>query len=229
MEAVMTENMIKILASNVRIRRGLMKYTITDLSNISEISKTRIIDIESGQINNVSITTLENLADALNTDVTSLLQTISSDEVLKGAAPDNWEFAVLSTFYPSVDIYNHKISSLVELVLILPLIDPVDLFECLKRIAGYVDFQHNYIHNLLDYCWSMVPDSLAKNYVKKQLELVKERRLGNYNFYIDEDDSMYKKEKKAYNELINQKYAFINNPIFSYLDSSMCNCYNKID
>ncbi len=69
--------LIHTIAQNVYIRRRAKQMTIPALSEASNVSTSRISDLENEHLDNVTISTIELLAGALGCDVISLLSPIS--------------------------------------------------------------------------------------------------------------------------------------------------------
>lgn len=211
--------LIHTIAQNVYVRRRSRQMTIPALSEASNISTSRISDLENEHLDNVTVNTLELLAGALECDVVSLLSPISdekyaeiSKDMLDSEKENDLSYCIYrtklqKTYYPPNTRYN-KISSLLELTLILPLLDLSDLYENYFRILGRVDRYEEYISNQFDYSWRQVPDSPAKRFVEKELRIIREKRNGNTDFDIPLDDE-YRAEYNAYEKLVTEKREFI--------------------
>ena len=72
--------LVHTIAQNVYVRRRARQMTIPALSEASNISTSRISDLENERLDNVTINTLELLAGALECDVVSLLSPISDEK-----------------------------------------------------------------------------------------------------------------------------------------------------
>ena len=211
--------LIHTIAQNVYVRRRARQMTIPALSEASNISTSRISDLENERLDNVTINTLELLAGALECDVVSLHSPISdekyaeiSKDMLDTEKENDLSYCIYrtklqKTYYPPNTKHN-KISSLLELTLILPLLDLSDLYENYFRILGRVDRYEEYISNQFDYSWRQVPDSPAKRFVEKELRIIREKRNGNTDFDIPLDDE-YRAEYNAYEKLVTEKREFI--------------------
>lgn len=103
--------------------------------------------------------------------------------------------------------YN-KVSSMLELTLILPLLDLSNLYENYFRILGQVSSYEGYISDQFDYSWAQVTDCPAKRFVEKELCIIREKRNGNTDFDIPYDEE-YQAEYNAYKKLVIEKRKFI--------------------
>jgi transcriptional regulator with XRE-family HTH domain len=194
--------------------------TIPALSEASNVSTSRISDLENEHLDNVTISTIELLAGALGCDVISLLSPISDKKYAEMSkdmlGPEEesdlsnciYKATLQKTYYPPNATYN-KISSMLELTLVLPLLDPSDLYENYFRILGQVSRYEEYISQQFDYSWRQVPDCPAKRFVEKELRIIREKRDGNSDFDIPHDEE-YQAEYVAYKKLVIEKRKFIN-------------------
>lgn len=214
------KSLIHIIAQNVYVRRKKKQMSIPALAEASGVSKNRISDLENENLNNVTINTIALLSGALECDAVSLLTPISGDEYANMGKDmlgpeEECELSTCihmtklqKTYYPPLAEFN-KISSMTELVLILPLLDPADQYENHFRIAGQTIGREEYVSHQFDYSWKHVPDSPAKRYVEKELRIISERRAGNTDFDIPMDEE-YKAEYEAYEKLVTEKRQFVN-------------------
>ncbi len=217
-------HLIHTIAQNVYIRRRSKQMTIPSLAEASSVSTSRISDLENEHLDNVTVNTLELLAGALECDVISLLSPISDGEFTDMCkdmlSPEEeidlsdciYKTKLQKTYYPPNAEYN-KISSFLELTLILPLLDPLDLYDNYFRILGRIGSYEEYISDQFDYSWRQVPDSPAKRYVEKELCIIREKRDGNTDFDIPFDEE-YKAEYDAYDKLVSEKKEFIKDLLF---------------
>lgn len=211
------ERGMHIIAQNVRIRRKAKHFRVIDLAYRAKLSKSLISAIENEHVNNISLKTLEQLAEGLDTDIASLMTPISLEEYNCIAEDifDAEEMIVNSineremekSFYPPLARYS-DISSMLELILVLPLINPWRLYDIYLRIKGRTDSYEYYISELYTRAWKDVPDSPEKRYVEKELQYIHEKRMGNGDFKIKIDDE-YKEEYNAYSQMLKRKSDFI--------------------
>lgn len=68
-----SQNIKLIIAQNVRKHRKARGMTHDELSSLTGISYERIIDIETGQLEKVSIEDVETIADALDASVDDIM------------------------------------------------------------------------------------------------------------------------------------------------------------
>lgn len=199
-----------VISQNVRIRRKAKYLRIIDLAHRAKLSKSLISSIENEYVNNISLRTLEQLAEGLDTDVVSLMTPISLEEYddISDAEYVISKKEMEKIFYPPMARYGY-ISSMLELSIILPLIEPSRLYDIYLRIGGQTDDREYYISELFTRAWEDVPDSLEKRYVEKELQRIHEKRMGNEDFETDCDD-MYFNEYKAYEQMIEKRRDFVN-------------------
>ena len=197
-----------VISQNVRIRRKAKYLRIIDLAHRAKLSKSLISSIENEYVNNISLRTLEQLAEGL--DVVSLMTPISLEEYddISDAEYVISKKEMEKIFYPPMARYGY-ISSMLELSIILPLIEPSRLYDIYLRIGGQTDDREYYISELFTRAWEDVPDSLEKRYVEKELQRIHEKRMGNEDFETDCDD-MYFNEYKAYEQMIEKRRDFVN-------------------
>ncbi len=112
---------------------------------------------------------------------------------------------------------NHKISSMLELALILPLLDLNDLYDIYYRILGCAVNYEDYISELFDRCWNRVPDSPEKRYIQTELDTICAIRNGNSTASIQNADNNgfdeYRKTLQNKQANINMLRRLINNNV----------------
>lgn len=204
-----------IIGQNLRVYRKAKKISIESLSEKSNISVSTISHLENCRADNISIKALISLSDALEIDLESLiskqdfLESCNEADLIKTeddlveviAASDK-----LKTYYPPTLQYN-KISSLLEFLIIFPLLDPVLFYDFIFTLKGDTYSRGAYISQKLDRLWKEVPDSPAKRFAEGELELSYGLRQGEY-------DAVYKQSQK-YKDYISDK----NNEYDEYLNT----------
>ena len=176
----MHENLLKVIGQNLRILRKSQGLTIRDLSLKSGISFSTLSAIENERSTNISTRILVNLASALQTDFLTIVTPINSvdkyivpiDEFDEEDCINTLAQAeIKKTYYPPTMRY-HKISSMLELAIVLPLLDLGSIYDTSLRIMGAAIDYEDYISELFDRLWDSVPDSPAKQCVQKELDSI---------------------------------------------------------
>ncbi len=213
-------DLMSIVAVNVKARRNKKLMTIDCLATAAGVSKTEIISIEKGKKVNPTTDTLISIAGILGCKYTELFESAEDkqftdpgkdylffEETVTEELEEDVEYQkymqLQKVYYPPISNFN-EISSLLEFFIVLPLLDSADLYESLYRIGGYEIDRELYISEQFDYCWQNVPDSAAKRYAEKRLKRIREIRNGNTDYEIPADEET-KKECKAYSEVIIRK------------------------
>ena len=97
------------------------------------------------------------------------------------------------TYYPPT-FKKRKITSMLELAIILPLIDLADLYNVYYRILGSAVNYEEYISEQFERCWDRVPDSPAKRYIQKELDYIhivrRDNTLDGDNFSISNKEEL---------------------------------------
>ena len=186
-ENKMISKQIKIIAQNIRIMRKAQGLTILDLSKKSGISFSTITAIENERSKNISINVIDKIASALNSDFITIVSPIAMQDnyliPIKNFDEDDCVLAiekkaVKNTYYPPT-FKKNKITSMLELAIILPLIDLTDLYNVYYRILGSAVNYEEYISEQFEWCWNRVPDSPAKQYIQKELDYIHKIRCNN--------------------------------------------------
>ncbi len=174
---------IEIIGQNVRIMRKAQLLTIEALSQKADIAVTVISAIENNRATGVTLSTLINLANALGSDLESLITGINTAEYDVPVNELDEEECInliarseiLKTFYPPM-ARDHEISSMLELIVVLPLLNPLDLYDNLLRISCSTDGYEDYIAEQISQSWRRVPDSPMRQYAEKELASIRKIR-----------------------------------------------------
>ena len=193
------ENLQKQIGYRIKAHREAQNMTQADLAQITGISNTYICQIENGRSNNISLSTLFLIMDALNVDVSEVVSyadlEYGVDKEYDLYSQENKDDAketilreskILNSFYP-VKFADYKITSLMEFLLYLPLMDEYWICDTLSRIGGAVIHREDYICDLLDKMVDRIPESPAKSYADKQAYLIDKKRKNNLIAFECED------------------------------------------
>ena len=212
-----------IIGQNIRIFRKAQNYTIETLSELSGVSVSQISLLENNRADNISIKYLVSIANALNRDLDSIVSKLDFEEYSDSAEylddEDMFANAIeasdkMKTYYPPI-FQNAQISSLAELIIVFPLLDPFLFYEALCRILGDTQNRGDYISKKIDYVWGGVPDSPAKRFAESELKKSHNLRQGIHPSFDEQKeivtDSDKEKEFDEYTNLIKEKYEIIKN------------------
>ena len=172
------------VGEKLKLIRETNRMTQDQLSDKSGISQSQISIVESGN-SNVGLNTLNILADALGVKLSDLINEYEVDlaDYVHDKIEDKKEIFdeemknlnVYTSFYPSVKI-KAKISTLLEFLVYLPLIEPRRLFDVLSRLYGDFNGQEEYIVSQLEYLVNSIPDCPAKDYADYVYEILQKRK-----------------------------------------------------
>ena len=175
-----------LIGLKIKALREEQGISQSDLAKMSNISSTYLSLLENGKRNNISLTTLYMICDALHIKVNQLLciSSYSADDPIDTS--DSLEMAeaqqviisddkILLSFYPE-KYNNNKISSLLEFVLYLPLIDETMLYDALNAIQGHFLGNEIYICKRINSLIKRITDSPAKKFADEQLNLIHQKR-----------------------------------------------------
>ena len=215
------EERMAIIGQNIRILRKANNYTIETLSGLSDVSVSQISLLENNRADNISISILVSIANALNVNLESIVSKLDFAEYTDSAESLEDEDAFINaiaasdkmkTYYPPI-FRNTQISSLLELIIVFPLLDPFLFYENLCRFCGDINNRGDYISEKLDYTWSKVPDSPAKRFAENELKKNYNLRQGIHPSFDEEMELLTNPEKdNELEEYINQvkkRYEFI--------------------
>ncbi len=189
------ERLNKIISENIRIRRLAENMTQEELSEKAGLAKTTIYEIEKGKEQNLGLQNIVSIAKALDINAEELF---FPNDVLKHYCGDLKEYKdyecerlintslAVRTYFPPLHS-NKMITSFVELLYALPLLNQVDFYDILLRIDGDL-FDVNcrsleYASELFDRAFNNLPDSPEKRFVESEMEAIRRRREG-----IDDED-----------------------------------------
>ena len=205
--------------------------TIESLSAKSSISVSKISALENNRTDNVSIRTLIDIADALSTDLCSLVSEIhigEYDECLKEFDEEDCinliaHSDIIKTYYPPM-LRDHEISSLLEFIVILPMLDPLDLYDNFERILCSTNGSEDYISEQISSSWKKVPDSPVKQYCERELASIRKIRqtgtpdlldsfsIEEYKRAVSDFPLMRDYIEKRHSFLVNLRHLCKNNP-----------------
>ena len=217
----------KQIGSKIKTLREEQGISQAELAEKSGISTTYLSLLENGKRNNITLSTLYMLGDALHVEISQLLCFCSHsiDEAIDPPNPDDEAEArqlmihnerILLSFYPD-KYYNNKISSLMEFLLYLPLIDKTMLYDALNAFQGHILGNEVYICKRINALIKHIADSPAKQFADDQLNLLHEKRDQHIiDFNIQEGDIDISGYDQYYN-LIKNKLSLC--PLQSRLDN----------
>lgn len=208
---------IDMISKKIKLFRRVKGLTQSELAKKSGVSQSQISTIENGDCD-VKISTLVSLTDAMNISLTDLFSdysNIDNNTFINENEYDDYEVTlnlynnlnIQKTFYPPKydDI---KISTLMDFIVYLPLIDIEYLFMILSRTYGNFNLREEYICKQFDWLVNQIPDSPAKQYADYVYLIIQERKKLNnpelkaelkidggcveYNEQINKKESLYR-------------------------------------
>ncbi len=205
------KEVIKQFGLRVKAHREAKNMTQLNLANMAKISKSYITKIENGEAKNVGLETICMLAEALDIQIQDLIAYVDVEYGFESDynaySSENLEEtkeillhsnSIFNTFYPPL-YSRYKVTTLLEFILYLPLINPYYLVEKLCRIDGDIIDKEDYVCQLIDYLIKHIPDSDAKKFADIQLELIhRKRNKHNIVFEIADQKAAYQ-NYEAYN------------------------------
>lgn len=162
-----TNNITVELGNRILNLRQKLSISQAELARRSDLSKTYLGEFERGQRQNISITAVARIAEALGVTLSDLFKDIEiSDE--------SWEdedsfLAVLcekkieDACYP-VGLEGFSVTTLMQFLVYLPLLQPQYILDSLLRIGGSFEGYESYILKQINFCISKIPNSCAKQY-----------------------------------------------------------------
>lgn len=166
------DDIIKKLGTRIKQYRVSQNMTQLDLEKKTGISAAYISQIENGKRDNLSLNTLFLISEGLNVEISRLYSQDSSGMTQDIIENDK----IIDSFYPA-QYGNYQVTTLMEFLLYLPLIDDEMLmYDVLYRIGGNCVNNENYVCKKLNWLISTIPDSPAKRYSNHQVELMRKRR-----------------------------------------------------
>lgn len=202
---------IDLLPSRLKMLRQGAGLTQGQLAKKSGVSQSQISSIENGDYN-VRIKTLALLADALNINMSDFfIEFNMTDKCMADSENDEYDsseedlhyYEVFKSYYPP-KVYDLKISTLLEFIVYLPLIEPWALYSALQRIGGVFDRHEIYISEKIGDIIRDLPKSPEKDYADYVYSILQQRNETHaidLSSYSDEILDNY----NAYNDLIEKK------------------------
>ncbi|MCR4933576.1 MAG: helix-turn-helix transcriptional regulator [Lachnospiraceae bacterium] len=154
-----------------RMKLGMSQEELADKSGVA--TKT-IYKIENDSDSDPRWSTLVKICNALDTDMSDLIETSSVDSVKKILKREETEVGKLDDMYYGAKYKYGKIYSLPQFMIILPLVNPNDIREAIYRVGGDIIGNEEYIVQQLSWCYEEIPDSPEKRYADYLLGLIEE-------------------------------------------------------
>lgn len=203
---------MNIVSERIKLIRRAKKLKQSDLAKISGISQPQISTIENGDCD-VRLSTLIALADALQVTLNDLFYEYTPnfeqyimetcEDEYEGAADQMHEFKIYKNFYPKGND-DLKISTLMEFIVYLPLVEPSYLFKVLSNIYGDFNSREEYIARQLDWLVSTIPNSPERRYADYVYNIIQQRKK-HKTPEIAVEFSELKEEREAYRKLVENK------------------------
>lgn len=200
----------QIIAENICTLRKSRKMTQEQLAEMVNLSKNTIANIESRSIKqNNTINTIESIATALGVPAYQLL--IDEDELDDFHSDKANAENITATYYPPVH-YLYNISTLIEFLIYLPLIDHRNLYHNLiSAVAGCVFDSELYISSKIDNLVRRIPDSPEKKFADFTFSKIRAIREGKSRDDVMEElfteFPSFDSEYDAYLSIINNTQA----------------------
>ncbi len=160
-----------LLGKNIRDMREEVGVSQNDLALAVGISKRRLSALENGHVDNISLNTISKIAELFSCK----LGTLIVDDLQKDDFPVTTNLGLQHTIDCANYLYRNpfrKISTFSQLFLILPLINLEDLFDAIYRVRGCILGNEDYVAQAVGYAYHNIPESKAKSYIDKVLELI---------------------------------------------------------
>lgn len=202
---------IDLLPSRLKMLRQGAGLTQGQLAEKSGVSQSQISAIENGDYN-VRVKTLALLADALNINMSDFFIQFNKTDECKAdstsgeydiSLEDLYQYEIYKAYYPP-KVYNTQISTLLEFIVYLPLIEPWALYSALQRIGGVFDRRETYISKCFADIIRDIPKCPEKDYADHVYSILQQRNDTHsidLSSYSDEILNNY----NAYNNLIEKK------------------------
>ena len=173
--------------------RQKLGWTQKDLSIKSGVAQSRISSLENGKADKkLRIETLQRLAEAMKVPVSSLLapkftqtqkRSFSKQKLIDALTESVMDENIMQTFYPPmpatrVNAPYESITSLIEFLVYLPLLDPVILYEIMYAYQGDYVGNEEYLGKKIGSAVSRIPDSDAKRYADWTVQQIRRIRNG---------------------------------------------------
>ena len=210
-------DIVEVVAHNVKLYRKAKHMTTLQLAEESNLSVSYISSLENHHRDNISISTVSSLAAALRITTDELIHPIVSGRYTESPAKfdeDECEEVVrkqdiLRTYYPPI-MASTRISCMMELVVILPLLDVHDVYDIYLHIGGTTSDYEEYISEIIERAWNKVPYSPAKRFAENELYKIRNLRFGFDSHAIEIESKTFDSEGcKQYNDRLQEKYKLI--------------------
>ena len=167
-------NFLMKIGNKIKEMRVEQSLGQEELANSVSISPTSLRQIEKGR-QNLTIEMLRKLVeDGLHSDLAAFFaQLEQGDNVTEDASEEKlwslYEKQVRQSMYPP-HLSHYKISSLLEFLIYLPLIEPSMLVDLLGRVQGNVIGKEDYIIGKINYVVGQITDSPAKQFADLEVQ-----------------------------------------------------------
>lgn len=221
----------KRIAENINGIRLQKNLSYRAMANVTGISESCVRDILAGDRRSVGIDQYLKVAFAFDIDLSSLMKCASLNNFLSEdplcddsfeklfeeknrTDPDDLlrldrrEETIDDSFYPA-RIGDHKVSSLAEFLIYLPLVDLEVLWDILQnRMGAGGPFRYEeYLLEKIDCLISKIPNSPAKRYADKYCEFIHKYMVSrNEDIKYECIDLLDKNDLMAYEDVLNGEY-----------------------
>lgn len=151
---------------NIRHDKGITRDGLASLSGVSVAGIRRIEELQ----NDVKVTTLELLANALGIRITDLFNEVSEEKIPDRSKRYELQHKIRHALYPEQPA-NYHIFSLRLFLLYLPLFAPAALADALERLHGQCYGYEEYLLNQMQRLYDLIPNTPAKLYADAMGEL----------------------------------------------------------
>lgn len=165
----MKEDMVTRLGNRIRLLRTKLGMQQATLAEQAGLSKNYLGKLERGQIPNVSLAIIAGIADALGVKVFELLTNIENEDVSEdddALANEMYHKMLEDACYPP-SIEGVNVSTLLQFLVYLPLIEPERIIDSLLRIDGGFSGQESYVLKQVNNCIGKIPPSPARDYADR--------------------------------------------------------------
>lgn len=185
-----TEEMIAELGRRIRKLRQKLNISQAELSQRADLSKTYLGEFERGQLTNISISAIVRIADILGVTLAELFENIEisdasweSDDAFANAL---YQKKLEDACYPP-EFEGFPVTTLMQFLVYLPLLQPQHILDSLLRIAGAFSGDESYVLKQINFCISKIPASSAKEYADKCAERLSREEYMKYKQDIRAD------------------------------------------
>ena len=159
-----------LIGRNIRELRESQGISQQDFADAVGISKRHLSSIENGHTDNITLNTIARISELLNISISSLIDEKAQQNNIPTTS-SGFEHIIDCSNYLYRNPYR-KISTFVELFLILPLISLHDFYDITARVDGDIFGREDYVAQAVGYAYRSIPDSKAKSYVQTILDLI---------------------------------------------------------